>query len=349
MIVERELSNGVSSVGVEPETLNGAMAPLYVVGGRQRVARSLAMGNNDWNGYDRGQIVRLDPRSGEWAACVEYVSPPEVVAEEDPAILFQAGSLEKDRLYLCTQTEVMIYSLPRFERLWYLTLPIFNDLHHVKPAPNGNLLVANAGLEMVLEISLTGEVVREWNVLGEEPWGRFARDVDYRGISTKPHRSHPNHIFTLGDEIWVTRFHQGDVICLNDPQKRIPLSSERIHDGVLYEGLAYFTTVNSKVIVANPRTLKVETIVDLQAMHEEDVLLGWCRGLKIDQGTLWVGFSRIRPTKFRENVAWVLRRFKRLMPTHIGLYDLDKRQCLAEIDLEPMGLSAVYSLFPAFE
>ncbi len=36
-----------------------------------------------------------------------------------------------------------------------------------------------------------GQVLAEWNVLGEEPWSRFSRDVDYRKIvSKKPRLSH---------------------------------------------------------------------------------------------------------------------------------------------------------------
>lgn len=333
------------SIGLGPG--RHALDPLYIIGGKQRAARSLGQVNQDWNGYDEGLIVELNPRTRTWKTRLRYVSPPEVVSEIDPAILFQAGTIQDDKLYLCTQTEVMIYALPTFERIWYLTLHCFNDLHHVIPAGNGNVIVANAGLEMVMELAPDGDIVRAWNVLGNEPWHNVSPQVDYRSISTKPHRAHPNHLFLLDGEIWVTRFHQGDVLCLNDPRKRIALSAERIHDGVLRDGLAYFTTVNGKVIVANPRTLTVEDVIDLNTMHDQDVLLGWCRGLKIDRGTMWVGFSRIRPTKIRENVSWVMRGFKRAMPTHIGCYDLVKRRCLQEIDLEPMELSAVYSVFPA--
>jgi hypothetical protein len=322
---------------------------LYVVGGKQRAARPLSAGNQDWNGYEKGLVVELDPLTGATSTRNEYAAPPQECTSADGAVLYQAGSMQDGKLYLCTQTEVIVYALPGFVQLSHISLPCFNDLHHVCPTPEGNLLVANAGLEMVLEVTPRGEICRVWNVLGEDPWQRFSRSLDYRGLSTKPHRAHPNYIFYMDDQVWVTRFHQGDAISLADPSLRIPLSAERIHDGVYYAGYVYFTSVNGRIIVANPRTLRVEETIDLNAMHPAGMLLGWCRSILLDGDKIWVGFSRIRPTKFRENVAFVMRGFKRVLPTHLACYDLKRRRCLAEIDLEPAGLSAIYSIFPVVE
>lgn len=335
------------SRGQDSGVATDAMQEMYVVGGRQRAPRGLSAGNQDWNGFDQAVILQIDPKTEKWIPRLNYVPPAQVIAPEDPAITFQAGFIQDDELYICTQTEVMIYRLPDFERVWYLSLPMFNDLHHARPSPNGNVLVANAGLEMVMEISRSGEILQTWNVLGEDPWARFQADMDYRHISTKPHRAHPNYLFCIDDEIWATRFHQGDAKCLTEPDKVIPLSSERIHDGVVYDERVYFTTVTGKILIANPRMLKLEQVIDLNPMHEPDVQLGWCRGLKIHDGKIWVGFSRIRPTKFRENVSWVMSGFKRAMPTHIACYDIANAQCLEEINLEPMGMGAIYGIFPA--
>ena len=62
---------------------------------------------------------------------------------------------------------------------------------------------------------------------------------------------------------------------------------------------------------------------------------------------MWVGFSRIRPTKFRENVGWVLRGLKRDFGTHVGCYDLRTRQSLAQFAVEDFGLSAIFGIYPA--
>ena len=321
---------------------------LYVIGGQQRGLRPMAAVVQDWYEYERGLIVRVDPARREASTVLSYISPPEACPPEDPAVLFKSGTLEDGRLYVCTQTEVLVYQPPAFDLVAYISLPQFNDLHHVRPTPHGTLLVANTGLDMVMEVTLGGEIVGEWDVLGETPWSRFSPDVDYRRIpTTKPHRAHPNHVFYVDGEVWTTRFEQRDAICLTRPGSRIEIGLERPHDGVARDGLIYFTTVDGKLVVVDTHRLEVVETIDLAAMHEPDTLLGWCRGIMLDGDRVWVGFSRIRPTKFRENVGWVLRGFKRDFGTHIGCYDLRARRCLDQILMEPFGLSAIFGIYPA--
>lgn len=320
---------------------------LYVIGGRQRAARSLRAGQGAWQGYDRGLVLAVDLIAETVSICFEYDSPPDVVADDDPAISFQGSTLDGDLLYTCTETEVMVYSVPSFELLHYVSLPCFNDVHHVRPSPSGNIIVANAGLEMVLEITPVGEIVGSWNALGQDPWAHVDPEVDYRKISTKPHRAHPNYVFYLGTELWATRFHQGDAVSLDRPGRSVHVSDERIHDGLVHKGKIYFTTVDGKIVIVDAERLDVIETIDLATFDEDRVLLGWCRGVLVDGNRLWVGFSRIRPTQFRENVGWVARGFKRDKPTHLACYDLQEGTCLSEIDLEPFGLSAFYSVLPA--
>ncbi len=323
------------------------LGALYVIGGRQRAPRSLRDGQEVWQGYDKGLVLRVDANEGTVSTSLEYESPADAVSEDEPAISLQASTLHGDVLYTCTETEVMVYTVPQFELLHYVSLPCFNDVHHVRPSPSGNIIVANAGLEMVLEMTPGGEIVRAWNALGEDPWAHVDPEVDYRKVSTKPHRAHPNYVFYVGSELWATRFHQGDAVSLEEPGRSIQLSDNRIHDGLLHEGRLYFTTVDGKIVVADAERLEVIETIDLATFSDERVLLGWCRGVFMDDHRLWVGFSRIRPTQFRENVSWVARGFRRGKPTHIACYDLERRTCLTEIDLEPAGLSALYSILPA--
>ena len=304
-------------------------------------------GQEIFQGYDRGLVLEVETLSGEVSVCFEYDSPAEVLGGQDAAISLQASTIEGDRLYTCTETEVMVYAIPQFELLDYVSLPCFNDVHHVRPSPSGNIALANAGLEMVLEMTSEGEIIRAWNALGEDPWAHVDPEVDYRKVSTKPHQAHPNYIFYLGSELWATRFHQGDAISLEESDRSIQLSDERVHDGLLHDGKLYFTTVDGTIVVADAERLEVIERIDLAAFSDERMLLGWCRGVLVDGPRLWVGFSRIRPTQFRENVSWVARGFRRGKPTHLACYDLERRTCLTEIDLEPVGLSALYSILPA--
>lgn len=321
---------------------------LYVAGGQQRTLRGLTSDTDSWYEYQKGVILQLDAATGDADVVVEYVSTVDACPDDDPAILFKSGTLVGDLLYTCTQTEVMVYRVPSFERVAYVSLPMFNDVHHVRPTPEGNLLVANTGLDTVVEVTLAGDVVRIWNVLGDDPWARFSPETDYRKVkTTKPHLAHPNHVFHIGDEPWATRFQQKDAISLRDPSRRIDIGLERVHDGLVHEGRVYFTTVDGHVAIADTDTLELVDVLDLAEAHPADMLLGWARSLFIDGDRMWVGFSRIRPTKIRENVGWVLRGLKRDFGTHVGCYDLRTGESIAQVGVERFGLSAVFGIYPA--
>ncbi len=324
------------------------MKSLLVTGGQQRAVRSQLMRTEDWCEYHKGVILNIEPLTGTCLREIHYLSRPEATSAERPQILFKAGIIEDDRLYVCTQTEVMIYLLPQFELLNYISLPCFNDVHHVRPLPDGNLLVANTGLDMVVLITNDGCVLREWNVIGDDPWARFSKEIDYRkGIDTKPLAAHPNYVFCVEDDIWATRFHLKDAVCLTQPGRRIAIDVGLPHDGIVHDDLIYFTTVNAYVVIANPRTLKIEDVINLNSIHGPEIQLGWCRSLYIEDGNTWVGFSRLRSTRFRENVKWVIQGCKKVLPSRIARYDLKARECRQEIDLEQFGLNAVYSIVDA--
>ena len=327
---------------------NSDAGPILVVGGklRHRVLREL----EEWQSCEQAMIVELDPERQTSRALVEYNSPPEAVAEPQAAILFKSASVEGNRFFACTSTEVLVYELPSFRLLHYISLPCFNDVHHVTPTPSGTLLVAVTGLDLVVEITLDGQTVREWDVLGEPLWTRFSRDVDYRLVpTTKPHRSHPNHVFLLGDEIWVTRLQQRDAISLSEPGRRIDIAVQRPHDGYVRGNSIYFTTVDGHIVIADKKTLQIKEVIDLTRINgSPDQVLGWCRGLlPLNDRLLWVGFTHVRPTKFRENLAWIKSGAHRFKPSHVALYDLERKSCLREIPLEPHGIGVVFSIFRA--
>lgn len=327
------------------------MSELYVVGGAWR--GSLFKKLEEWHACEKALIVKLNPRTKTSQVLVEYVSPEDTCPADSPSILFKSASLADDKLYVCTPTEVLVYKLPSFELLSYVSLPCFNDLHHVCPTEEGNILVADTGLDLVVEVSLQGELLREWSVLGEDTWRRFSRDIDYRKVpETKPHKSHPNYVFQLDDEVWVTRFEQRDAISLTRPGRRIDIGVQRPHDGHVVGDWIYFTTVDGHLVVANRNTLRTEDIIDLNTINnEEQLVLGWCRGVVLtDKDKVWVGFTRIRSTRFKENLLWAKHGFEtRNKPTHIALYDLAKKQCLNEISLEPLGLAVLFSVHNAEE
>ncbi len=325
---------------------------LYVTGGRQRAS---AERQEEWHRFAGALILGCESDGGGVRSLVDYQSPPEVCPDNQPSVVFKAGSRCGDELHVCTQTEVLRYRLPDFRRLGHLSLPFFNDLHHVTPTPWGTLLVAVTGLDVVAELSRDGVLLRCWDVLGDEPWRRFSRDVDYRRVATtKPHLSHPNAVFTIAEDIWVTRFEQRDAICLTRPRLRIDIAIERPHDGCVFDGLVYFTTVDGHVVKADPQRGEVLAVWPLAALIGCTAPLGWCRGLKVvSEDQVVVGFSRLRWTRFSENVAWAKSRLRsalrvashvRPQPTRIVALDLRRGEVLWQANLEDQGMHAVFSI-----
>jgi len=328
------------------------MSFLYLTGGRQR--KLLFKKEEEQRLYEAAILLRLDTSNETATTEVEYKTPPEARASEESSVSFKSSTLVGNTLYTCTSTEVLMFELPGFKRTGYVSLPCFNDVHHVTCTPEGDLLVANTGLDTVVKFTSGGEVLKTWNVLGEDPWSRFSPQVDYRKVeSTKPHGSHPNCVFQLDGETWVTRLQQKDAVCLTTPGKRINIEVQKPHDGLVWRDRVYFTTVDGRIVIANPHSYALEQIVDLNEIyrveHQEEMLLGWCRGiLPVDEHKIWVSFTRVRKTAFMENVLWVKQAFKdKSKPTHLALYDIRQKRCLQEIELERFGMNVIFGIYPA--
>ena len=323
------------------------MERVYIVGGRQRPD---ARNRPEWRRFERAVILELDWRDGRARTCVEYQTPADAAPDEGASSVFKAATLDGDRMWVPTQTEILCFRLPAFEPVARISLPFFNDLHHVRPTPRGTLLVAVTGLDLVAEITPAGDVLREWDAGGGEPWARFERGRDYRRVpTTKPHQSHPNYVFEVGEDVWTTRFEQGDAVCLTGPG-RIALGATGPHDGVVHGGRVHFTSVEGAVICADPATGEVLRRVDVTALDGRAP--GWCRGLDVVDGArVLVAFSRLRPTAISRNVEWVARRLGRrgTRPTQVGLYDLAAGTCEGQHGLQRAGIDAVFSVhaYPA--
>jgi hypothetical protein len=323
---------------------------LLVTGGEQR---ENAAWHKEYHHYRKGILAAVDLEARTAERVYEHVTPAELCADRMPSIVFKSATLEGDRLYLSTETEVLVLSYPDLQPVRHLTHPAFNDVHHVLPW-QGGLLVASSGLDMVIRFDAELRAVEFLPVLDEPAWQRFSPRVDYRRVqSTKPHRSHPNFLFALDGEPWVTRAQQRDAVCLRDPTRRIDIGVAFIHDGIVVGDFVFFTAVNGHVAVAHARTHKVECLVDLAEITGTETPLGWSRGLLVEGTRVWVGFSRLRPTKLYENLRWWKRQvtarggeIPAVLPTRIARYDLARRTLLDEVELEGAGVGAVFSILP---
>ncbi|WP_342045383.1 hypothetical protein [Bacillus sp. OTU530] len=189
--------------------------------------------------------------------------------------------------------------------------------------------------------------MNEWNVLGNNPWEQFFRKTDYRKIpTTKPHQSHPNYVFEIGNDIWVTRCLQKDAICLTKSNRIINIGRELVHDGVVFGESIYFTQVDGHVVVVDIHNHEVIQVHNLNKMTDTNMPLGWCRGIKIiDHDKVIVGFTRIRPIKKTRPDGEVLwEGGYGVLPTRIVCYDLKNGKQLWEQQLEDYGMNAIYSI-----
>jgi hypothetical protein len=337
---------------------------LWVIGGEQR---STLRQQNEWNSFGAAVVARVDPASGKAERVLEYTSPPERCPDDRPSFVFKAATIAGDTAWLCTQTEVLECALPSFAIRRVISLPCFNDLHHVTPGPDGTLFVAVTGLDAVAEVTRDGELLRLVSVLGGSPWDRFSPEVDYRKVATtKPHLSHPNYVFVLDGEPWVTRFEQRDAVPLDglgtDGARRFAVGGAGIHDGCMDDidgGRLFFTTVDGQLVRfgladGERRDLDLNTLLGAgrRERGEErgdrgDRPLGWCRGVLPVGGRAWVGFTRLRPTLINRNLSWIRHGFRDVrLPTRIALYDLEQPARLREVNVETAGVNAVFSIHP---
>lgn len=324
-----------------PAICGSSERPILVLGGRQ--VEPLGIRSSMHRGYKEAVLARVDAAKGTVEVLLEYVSPPGSYDPDEPGIAFHASTIAGSCLLACTATEVLAYQLPDLTLQRHLSLPSFNDVHHVALAPSGHLLIVSSGLDMVIETDWSGQVHTQWNVRYGRDW---PADRDYRTVSTKPHRSHPNYVFLLDEEPWVTRFHQRDAMSLSDQSSTITLSDDAgPHDGVKSDGRLYFTTVDGKVVVVDAALRQIARVVDLRPLSAG--ANGWCRGIHVEGNIAWVGFSKLRRTRFRENLSWLKHGSQLRYPTHVACYDLAREERLYECRLDRVGIDVIFDILPA--
>jgi outer membrane protein assembly factor BamB len=322
---------------------------IVVVGGRQK--RSETLRSTEWSRFGEAVALTMDLETGHCKELVSYVTPDDARPADEYSVVFKSGSIAGDTLYACTQTEVLLFDVNTGELDRRITLPSFNDVHHVRPSNDGNLWVVSTGLDLLVEVDLDGNVIAEHNAVDTPTWDRFDRDTDYRKVaSTKPHQAHPNFVFNHGDDVWVTRFEQKDALCLTDRSRRIDIGVERPHDGVVVGDTVYFTTVDGHLVTADLTTDTVTDVADIVAISESDDALGWMRGLSVlPDGDILLGFSTLRITKIRENVRWVKNRFGKMenpvvVPTHVARYNVGEGRMIWRRELTDPVMDVVFSV-----
>ncbi len=294
--------------------------------------------------FEKAFIQELDWNSGKITKELLYVSPPEHCGE-NATQQAKTGTIWGDKLIVPTNTEILFVDLQTLDIEKTISLSSFNDLHHVNVSDN-KIYLANTGLEMVQILSFDGELLEEVPQASTPTWERFDKKTDYRFYgSTKPHEVHLNHVFFIDRQPWCTRFQFRDAINIYAPSKRIDLhvSNGMPHDGLVIGDYIYFTITDGFLVVANKNTCQREAVYDLNKLSGEDKQLGWCRGVHIDGNHAYVGFSRLRKSKFKEYATWVVHGEKQL-PSRVSLFNLDTRSLERECSVGKDNGAAVFSV-----
>jgi hypothetical protein len=285
------------------------------------------------NAKDRFQVaaaIIVDWESKKILREFFYTSPAKQFNPQH--MQFAYGQLLEKHLAVVTYTEVLFVNLATWEVERIVTVPHFNDLHHLL-VRGDELWVCNTGLQAVHKMTLDGRVLETFSTTETSTWTTYNPAEDYRFRDTKPHAIHPNYLFELNGDIWVTRFMTRDAVHLHDHSRRMDIGVGCCHDGCVRDGLVYFTTVTGHVVICDARTGARVRDIDLNQMQEDKVQLGWCRSINLlPDGKALVGFSQFRMSKQRQIVEWILTRGPRL-PSRVVLYDLSKPAVLDEMEL----------------
>jgi hypothetical protein len=325
------------------------MKKLLVSGARER-ENWFELG--DGKAYDAAKLHDIDLETSARSELLSFETGGEYYPSLDPNLQFTAGCTDGSNLWLPTDTEIRLYEYPSLKLQQSISYPFFQNVHSVTLI--GELIaVTSTGLDLVALLNADdGTVVDLVNVEGKPVWHRHSSEIDYRLVhSTRPHQGHPNYVFEIGGDLWVTRCTFDDAVKLYDVSERIDIGRGRdisAHDGVVRDGHVYFTTVDGGISIADPSEKRVVEDIDLKIVESRTTMRGWCRGLMLDEGHAYVGFSRMRKTRNSRKVRWanMLKNARYIEDASVVCYDLASWKKLEEWRFRPGELDAIYGILP---
>lgn len=271
-------------------------------------------------GHPKDQVPHLQAQRRAYLGLLDWDTQRldrEITFESDPKHMsarfprLGAGSFYGERFYTCSPTEVVVYDVANWEVTEVFSRSSFNDLHHVHVNAE-HIVVVNTGLERIEFLDHAGKLVGAQSVLNEDTWERFNRDIDYRLIdSTQPHEVHCNYLTENNGEYWVTSLKAG-VFRLGSHHDRLKFDMGDPHDGKIVGEHVYYTTTNGKVVVRSRSNMKVHRVIDVQQLMGREFPIGWCRGVEVVGDRLFVGFTRIRRSRWRSFGHWIKHQDKTL-------------------------------------
>lgn len=304
--------------------------------------------------YGKAVLLKLNLATGNIEELLNISDGNQNTPDIHPNLEFTVGDVDNDKLWLSTDTEIRLYSYPKLDLLTSYSHPCFHNIHSVA-VRNEELYVTSTGLDTIVILDKqTGDIIDRKNTEYKPLWHRFSSEIDYRKLySTRPHDCHPNYIFWIDNQPWVTRCTQEDAVCLSDQSKRIdisgPLKEISVHDGIVNNGKVYFTSVDGCIIIADQKSLATIETIELYNISDYGGIRGWCRGLYIKDNLFYIGFSRLRKTKAKGKLAWLSRFSSHLSPSKessVLVFDINKRIIVRDYPIYNDAIDAIYSILP---
>ncbi len=324
---------------------------LLITGGKLR-PNGFELGEGKY--YGCAKLLKIDTTTSEVSELLYIDKGNENSPDEHPNLEFTVGDVDHNNLWLAMDTEIRLYQYPELKLIKVFSHPSFHNVHSV--AVRGDeLYVTSTGLDTVIVLDKnSGNIKQYMNAEGKPTWHRFDKETDYRKLhSTRPHDCHPNYIFWIGNDPWVTRCTQEDAVKLTDVSQRIAISGPEkeisVHDGIVEGDYIYFTSVDSYIIVADIKQQKVVETFNISNLKGYGGLRGWCRGLYIAGDILYVGFSRLRKTRRIEKIEWVSRlinKGKTIEDCSVLGINMSTREIVSDYIIPTDMIDAVYSILP---
>lgn len=300
--------------------------------------------------YESARLLKLNTDTGEFTTVLEKAEGGEHYPDVHPNLQFTSCCVDKEVLWLPTDTEIYKYKYPSMELLKVISYPFFHNIHSVNVFGE-RVYVSSTGLDLVAVLDTEGNLKKLYNTEGKDLWHRFSENTDYRLIhSTRPHDCHPNFVFEWNNKPWVTRCRQQDSVCLDNVSDVIPITDQKkrisVHDGIFYKDRVIFTTVDGFLVLVNPETREIEEEINvLEGFNGEK--LGWARGVCVDGDMVYLGFSRLRRTRMKEKLAWLAKgQVTKMngMPACVIAYHMGNREVKKKFDV-PIGMiDAIYGV-----
>jgi len=269
-----------------------------------------------------GRIVELDANTGTVNEIMQFEQPPRLrVAGKG----FTGGTwLSDGKLAVCGASAVYFFVDGVHKDTW--ALPSFNDLHGL--CAHGNrIYVVNTGLDTIDVFNLDGQFrgshsfETPWlatsRILGDYPersawsslhdghwngeWPKFepetlkgpyyseGKDLPFNQRRVRD-LVHLNHAMVIDERLLVTSLARKEVIEV-DSWCTVARFDTPPHDGVVLRDSVWFTRIDGWVESRSRADLnRITECIDIS---EKTGIYGWCRGLRVTENLLWVGFTAI--------------------------------------------------------